>query len=326
MAHEHSHEDDSYYLDQLCMVALSGAFGAVCLALYFWNTEMLTRLLGQQFHLFVLISGITLVTLAILRSISLWAQVGRQKPDLHDHEHHAHTHEHGEHEHGEHGHVHAADGHDHGHGHGGHTHADHSHADHSHADHSHADHTHVEHAHADHGHEDHDHGWAPWRYVVLMVPIMLFLLGLPNKGPKAMAIQSEGFAAADAAAEAAGLISPGLPGWSQLGFLGVLGKDEASGDIEDRDFRSLSEAVSQAASSPDPNVREAWKNKQVRVIGMYAPNSEHEFHLVRFKLTCCVADAIQSEPADNLAGKHLDHKTQHLGARHRTGGVPSTTG
>jgi hypothetical protein len=33
-----------------------------------------------------------------------------------------------------------------------------------------------------HNHDhDHDHGWAPWRYVVLLVPLMLYLLGLPSK-------------------------------------------------------------------------------------------------------------------------------------------------
>ena len=26
----------------------------------------------------------------------------------------------------------------------------------------------------DHGHGDHDHDWAPWRYVLLLVPIILF--------------------------------------------------------------------------------------------------------------------------------------------------------
>ena len=56
--HEHSHEEDSYYLDQLCMVTLSAAFGGICLALYFWKTAMLNDMLGQQFHLFVLLSGI----------------------------------------------------------------------------------------------------------------------------------------------------------------------------------------------------------------------------------------------------------------------------
>src|SRR5262249_54261500 len=55
-----------------------------------------------------------------------------------------------------------AAGHDHDHGHGhGHSHA-HGHS-HSHA----------------HG-DGHDHGWAPWRYVVLLLPVVLYFLVLYN--------------------------------------------------------------------------------------------------------------------------------------------------
>ena len=50
---------------------------------------------------------------------------------------------------------------------------DHAHS-HSHA-HSHA---HME----DEGEEQHDHGWAPWRYMVLAIPIFLYFLGLPREG------------------------------------------------------------------------------------------------------------------------------------------------
>src|SRR5437763_3341510 len=90
-AHDHSHGEDNYYIDQLCMVLFSAAFGAICLALYFLKTDMLTRLLGPQFHLFVLISGCALGFLAVLRAASLWMQVGRSS---HNH-HHDHDHAHG---------------------------------------------------------------------------------------------------------------------------------------------------------------------------------------------------------------------------------------
>src|SRR5262245_10474480 len=35
---------------------------------------------------------------------------------------------------------------------------------------------------------DHDHGWAPWRYAVLVLPVVLYSLGLPNKGLTSAAI------------------------------------------------------------------------------------------------------------------------------------------
>jgi uncharacterized repeat protein (TIGR03943 family) len=280
--HTHEHQEDSYYLDQMCMVTMSAAFGAICLALYFWKTDMLTRLLGPQFHLFVLISGFTLIGLAFLRAVGLWLEASRER-HAHDHDH-LHDHD-PAHAHADHGHDHGCDcGHEHGH--------EHVH-DHAH------DHAHGHHHHHDHGAEDHDHNWAPWRYVVLLVPVILFLLGLPNKGPKAIAGNAEFIAeemereARDATTSLAG--PAGLPGWAPLLFVSSLGHDQAGGSIEDWDFKNLSPAVAGAATSPDPSEREKWKGRSIRVIGMYAPSpqSDREFRLVRFKLTCCVADAVQ---------------------------------
>ena len=83
--HDHDHHDgDTYYLDQICMVGISGAFGAICLALYIQNARaaddaqsMLRLLLGPQFHLFVLGSGIALVLVATVRAVMLWRSAGR---------------------------------------------------------------------------------------------------------------------------------------------------------------------------------------------------------------------------------------------------------
>jgi uncharacterized membrane protein YraQ (UPF0718 family) len=180
---EHSHDEgDSYFIDQLCMVGLSGAFGAICLCLWFWQTEMLRNLLADQFHLYVLLSGIALVVIAFTRGWVLWQQ-SRDPAFSHAHDHPhdnhapAHTHEHAiqekaplqlavqtppAHEHG------PACAHDH---------------DHEHHEHAAPAAPAKAHAHADHDEADHDHGWAPWRYVVLLVPIILFLLGLPNRVP-----------------------------------------------------------------------------------------------------------------------------------------------
>ena len=46
MSHIHE-ESETYYLDQLCLIALSGAFGGVCLTLYFWQVPMLNLMLGS---------------------------------------------------------------------------------------------------------------------------------------------------------------------------------------------------------------------------------------------------------------------------------------
>jgi uncharacterized membrane protein len=157
MAHQHHHDtaDDTYYLDQLCLIGITGAFALICITMYTWQFEMLQRLLAPQFYEIVLASGIALLILVVLRSVILWRSVGAPAPTSHTHDHdHAHSHDHN-HDHG-HSHDHT---HEHGHGH--------------------------EHSHS-HDHDDgHDHSWAPWRYVVLLIPVALYLLGQPDKGPSA---------------------------------------------------------------------------------------------------------------------------------------------
>jgi uncharacterized membrane protein YcgQ (UPF0703/DUF1980 family) len=189
MAHDHSHDTDTYYLDQICMIGLTGAFAGVCLAMYFIKTGMLYLLLQEQFHPWVLAAGIALALVTVVRSAILWQAAGqRSAGHSHDHEHdHSHAGHDLEHEHSHCDHDH---GHDHHHHHAG-------------CDHGHSHDEHVREGEprpaavlaslpvvAHDPHEDHDHGWAPWRYVVLLIPIMLFLLGVPNKAmPLANAIE-----------------------------------------------------------------------------------------------------------------------------------------
>ncbi|MSQ93576.1 MAG: hypothetical protein EXR98_03360 [Gemmataceae bacterium] len=157
---------------------------------------MLTNLLDQQFHPYVLLTGIGLTLIAFTRGWILWQQSrdpSFRKPHDHGHAHdHDHDHPH-EHKHPAPAktplelavvpapaHVHGpACGHEHAPGEAcGH---DHSH-EHSHEHHAHEHHIGKAHVEPDHDEAaDHDHGWAPWRYVVILVPIILFLLGLPNR-------------------------------------------------------------------------------------------------------------------------------------------------
>jgi hypothetical protein len=188
--HDHDHDaGDSYFIDQLCMVGLSGAFGVICLCLWFWKSDMLGLMLGPQFHLYVLLSGFVLSALALARGVILWQQ-SRDPAFLkaHDHAHHDHDHDH-KHDHAIQDKTPSAQsvqtlpiqpgcGHDHA---PGEACAHEHHIGHAHAHH---------HGHGDHDEADHDHGWAPWRYVVILVPIILFLLGLPNKPPSIMAHDS----------------------------------------------------------------------------------------------------------------------------------------
>jgi hypothetical protein len=143
----HAHDTDTYFLDQLCLVGIGGAYAAICLLLYFWQREILNRMLVARFQDFVLWGGSGLAVVVVLRAFVLWRTASQ---DAHTHVH-THSHDHT---------------HDHGHEHCGHEH------DHGHA------HPH-EHAHGhDHGH---DHSWAPWRYALLLLPVALFLAGFPRE-------------------------------------------------------------------------------------------------------------------------------------------------
>jgi uncharacterized membrane protein YraQ (UPF0718 family) len=195
-SHDHHHAEDNYFIDQLCMVGLCGAFGMICLCLWFWQKAMLKNLLADQFHIYVLLSGIALTIITFARGWVLWQQSrdpSFRKPHDHGHSHdHHHHHEHDHHH--EHKHetavqeqavvagVTSAPAHVHGPG-CGHEHAPGETCAHDHKLEPHDHHIGHAHVHHDHDEADHDHGWAPWRYVVVLVPIILFLLGLPNRPP-----------------------------------------------------------------------------------------------------------------------------------------------
>src|SRR5262245_1655220 len=170
MAHSHEHEDRStYYLDQLFTIGVCGAIAAVTILL--WQSSLLGKMLHPKFHIWVAIGGVGLLVLVFLRAVAVWRSVDEAPPANGDAGGHSHSHSHGD---------------------GGHSHShSHSHGDehvqpqpggamslavapaagpsHSHS------HTHS-HAHGD----GHDHGWAPWRYVVLLLPVVLYFLVLYN--------------------------------------------------------------------------------------------------------------------------------------------------
>jgi hypothetical protein len=255
-SHDHDHEGgDSYFIDQLCMVGLSGAFGVVCLCLWFWEPAppakkgMLGLMLGEQFHLYVLLSGIVLTALSLMRGAILWRQ-SRDPAFLKKHDH--------------------AHGDDCGHSHAPGETCDHEH----HVGDAHAHH----HGHGDHDEADHDHGWAPWRYVVLLVPVILFLLGLPDKPPTVKARDLD-------------ISLTTLPELACFGVAYDLAEslNATSAKAAGVDFKFL-EAM---ASKPD--LRDHWKNKLVEVRGQFAPvrGNDKVFMLVKFKISCCANDAVQ---------------------------------
>jgi hypothetical protein len=261
MTHDHSHDDrNAYYLEQLFTIAVCGALGGV--VIMFWKNGQLW-FLTPKFHLWVLLGGITLLLLVLIRAIAVWRSVDESvtvplDSHDHDHEHCDHDHAHCDHDHG-HGHEHGvqtatqttgigtavapmtvlAHSHDHGHGH------DHSHGHgHNH----------------DHGH---DHGWAPWRYVVLLLPVVLYFLNLPNRGFSADA------------------------GDSLHGLQLSVPTNVRSTGIAEIGFAELQQA------SLTPESRDYREGKTVTLTGQYAGDSPKRFTLVRYKMACCAADAVK---------------------------------
>jgi hypothetical protein len=260
MAHEHHHHDrNTYFLEQLFTVFVCGALGLVALISYFTDVKYLTTnidgteevvrncklslLLHPKFHVWVLVGGVTLLSMVVIRIIALWFQVDRGAVGP--------AHELG------------CCGHDHS--------QEHPHAVQevrsvqgvdaslpAFAAHSQdSDHNH-EHT-VGHGH---DHGWSPWRYAVLMVPLVLYFLNLPNKG---FQVHAGGFAGIG---EVAAPKQVADRGHVTVGFLQL---EEAALTREKREF---------------------YAGKTVRLTGQYADYDPWRFTLIRLKRSCCAADAV----------------------------------
>lgn len=259
--HMHAHDDEqsTYYLDQLCTIGICGALAVVLILAYVHNA--LGNILSPKFHQPVLWGGLTLLFLVVVRAVAIWIASGKcppAEPHTHaaDHEH-EHSHECGHdhaHEHTHavttepHGHAHAACGHEHAHA--------HEHDDAT------AD---------DHGHE---HGWAPWRYAVLLLPVVLYFLGIPA----APAYEDE----------------PDQTGIPELSFTEV---ERAAYTPETRQYWE----------------NQYKKDEKGRLIGKFAAKSADgtAFSLYRNKISCCAADAVPLKivilskvklPVDQLEG------------------------
>ena len=265
MAHDHSHGDrNAYYLDQLFTIAVCGALGGVAIML--WYSGKIGLMLHEKFFLWVLLGGITLLALVVIRAVAVWRSVDEPVD--------AHTHDH-----------------DHDHAHCGH---DHDHCDHDHdhgvvpaaslsapVHHHHHDHDH-DHGHShdhDHGH-DHEHGWAPWRYVVLLLPVVLYFLNLPNQG-----FSADAGGAGMNLSELSAPTSVRSTGKAEIGF----------------------SALQQASLSPES--RDYYEGKTVTLTGQYKGHDTKRFTLVRYKIACCAADAVPLNAVimvDPNSGEQID--------------------
>ncbi len=342
MAHSHAYShgepENTYFLDQLCTIAACGLIGFVAVMGY--RTGLLDRIkLHPDFRIPVLIGGGALLVMVVLRAIALWRQAGEARSELaeeystgrDDHVHGekeacGHEHAHGEtcgHEHA-HGHEHShAHGHEHSHAHG-HEHS-HSH-DHDHG------HSHGNNEGHSHGGDGHDHGWAPWTYAVLLLPVVLYFLGLPTAGEnltrrdRNLVFKELDPGARErrvAAAKAVGTVY-------QLSF--------------GCDAQKIENAVMQTFKKQGPplrlrftdlkvyadrqNSRDYFEGRTVTLVGQFFPNpgKDREFKLYREKITCCGNDAVYlqtlivaPEPLRGLSPGEWVEITGELSFRKQTG-------
>ncbi len=232
MAHDHAHDPQTYYVEQLCTIGICGALGGIAVMLYRNN---LLYFIAPKVQFWVVLGGVALLVLVAIRAFAVWMQAGRTPAVAHEHDHdheHCHDHSHG-----------AACDHDHDHDH------DHGHG-HSHGG-------------DDHGHE---HGWAPWRYVILLLPVVLYFLNMPNQE---MARASAGD-------------NPDLP----VNLTANDVADQGGGKVFEVGFQELA----QVSYSPDG--RKFYEGKTIRLKGEFLPGNDHLFSLVRYKINCCAADRV----------------------------------
>jgi hypothetical protein len=258
MAHTHAHDDDGFeYTEQVCTIAISGLLGLVALLLY--NNGLhnvnpgLSGMLAPSLWWTVLAGGIALLVLAAVQTLALAVTMRRNRAAglAHEHGHCDHDHDH-HHDH-DHEQAHAeavpAATLDHNHGHG-------------------------------HGH-DHDHGWVWIKFAILLVPAVLFFVGMPQGG----------FQVIDRV-NAAGLDAGAAPKVADKGDLGELGFGELQGAVYDKDRREL------------------YEGKTVRIKGQVAPTGNDQiFSLRRYKIRCCAADAVPLDAfimIDPASKEHID--------------------
>jgi uncharacterized membrane protein YcgQ (UPF0703/DUF1980 family) len=332
--HDHHHDDaiSSYFTEQLVTLLVAGLFGFVAIQMY--RTGMLNNLLAPQFHSWVLAGGVMILGLVVVRAIVIWREAGEiqamgEHAHVHVHDGHLHIHSHA------HPHVHQLrdsnlandnlrDSNLPNDNPASQTGATPSIADaKSTAD----SHTQVESTaqtnssnenDLDEGSEDDEHGhshshdlsWVMARMLVLVFPVALYFLGLPNatysKERQLRMLGQESAMGAELLQQLAqeaevveekqlsdGRIERMLQtktglrlreirqadgSQPQLEILGGEGRRMRFNDLNDAAF--------------DPAKRESLQGQTAILEGRFRRLGDKEFTLFRLKLTCCAADTV----------------------------------
>lgn len=295
-----------YFMEQICTIGAGLAYAVVTGALFYglWTAEPGDRtvlgMIAPWIRVLLLFGCTVLLVQSLVRAAAVWVEAGRVAAaggvlGAHAHHHHhahdascAHDHSH------EHPHPHHSDAggcsHDHPHNH------DHLH-DHGH------EHSHTHSHNHDHGH---DHSWSPWRYTVLILPLMLFILPFPWNDI-ILAVENKR-ANAHLGELHAGLrgVEDGYQPPLLLAPVGVTGPGHAAANGMLYAFL-VDAAWEHSAAEPDERVelpqleliaraedrRKHWQGKIVEVQGLAFPHPQDSkiFQVLRFQMACCGNDA-----------------------------------
>ncbi len=299
---------NSESMERLFTLIMTGGYGAIMVWMFFANKMGWTRgertlimLVTPWIQVMVLLGGVLLLALFFILLFNF-------KRAVHAHHHHGDEDD--------------CCGHDHGHDH----HHDHHH-DHKH-EHDHAD----QHDCCDHGH-GHDHGWNPIRYIPLLLPMVLYFMGLPsdqmirnferNLTEKAL----KGMAKYDPKTEEFKPLINWLvmtPATSLVGpdLLSVGMAIQTASDEIDEDAKGVTPIVTDLAQLEkvvqDPTrMAEFQRYRKIEVDGMFSPEemvgNTLIFRLVRLRMACCLSDA---RPATLMCGtkKPLDPRLKSTGS------------
>lgn len=279
----------SQFMERLFTLLMTGAYGLVMVWMFAshylgWNPgeRSLLALVTPWIQYTIFIGGIFLLVLFLIQLFTL-----RSASNGHHHLHEHHEDDH--HEHGE------ECKHDH--------HDDKSH--HDHHDHECCDH-------------DHDHGWNPIRYIPLLVPLILILMGLPDtkmienfekyrieaafKDKKNVVVNEQFYWMFLGALAAPGEVFPQASFTTSFAYGVQTIVDEMDDDAKDvppivTDLTQLENVAKNPAMIPQYE-----QYRKVQLEGMFNLEETNGgytyFRIVRLRMACCLTD---SRPAMILA-------------------------
>lgn len=309
----------SELLERVCSLIMAFCFGAVMVVFYLWQDPQTgfrgpLTVLVPWIQVTVFVGGVILLLLAGLQFWQLL--VGGESQHLHEHvldpalpvssaghqpyrhDHHAHGHAHAEHSHEHHDCEHHHHHHHHCHeaAHSADVQQGHGPTTHHHHDHAHA----------------HDHGWSPVKYVPLVVPLLLSVMGMPSDrqiqafSQDLVQAQTRGYASYSGVLldpadllNVAAVTSASWPGNALAsGLLNAVGIYCASQELDPGTPPQVTDLATLERIANSPVQRETWQRyPHVEVAGEFHSAREQPgsgrtiFYVVQLRMACCLGDA-----------------------------------